>query len=63
MREIDISILGSETPGYTPRAFSDLSTLALRYLALATLEIHSIDRSDLEALAEMVGLKTGGNLC
>ena len=53
LRERDISILGWETPGYTPRLDGDLPTLALHDFALTMLGIHLIDRSDLKALAEM----------
>jgi len=53
LRERDISILGWETPGYTPRLDGDLPTLALHDFALTMLGIHLIDRSDLMALAEM----------
>jgi kynurenine formamidase len=53
LRERDISILGWETPGYTPRPEDDLPTLALHDFALTMLGIHLIDRSDLNALAEM----------
>ena len=53
LRERDISILGWETPGYTPRPTGDLPTLALHDFALTMLGIHLIDRSDLDALATM----------
>jgi len=53
LRERDISILGWETPGYTPRPEGDLPTLALHDFALTMLGIHLIDRSDLRALANM----------
>ena len=53
LRERDISILGWETPGYTPRPAGDLPTLALHDFALTMLGIHLIDRSDLGALAAM----------
>ena len=53
LRERDISILGWETPGYTPRLDGDLPTLALHDFALTMLGIHLVDRSDLKALAEM----------
>ena len=53
LRERDISILGWETPGYTPRSEGDLPTLALHDFALTMLGIHLVDRSDLKALAEM----------
>ena len=53
LRERDIAILGWEAPGYTPRPEGDLPTLALHDFALTMLGIHLIDRSDLDALAEM----------
>ena len=53
LRERDISILGWETPGYTPRPEGDLPTLSLHDFALTMLGIHLIDRSDLRALANM----------
>ena len=51
LRERDISILGWESPGYTPRPEGDLPTLALHDFALTMLGIHLIDRADLEALS------------
>ena len=53
LKERDISILGWETPGYTPRPEGDLPTLSLHDFALTMLGIHLIDRSDLGALADM----------
>ena len=53
LKERDISILGWETPGYTPRPKGDLPTLSLHDFALTMLGIHLIDRSDLGALADM----------
>ena len=53
LRERDISILGWESPGYTPRPEGDLPTLALHDFALTMLGIHLIDRADLRALSEM----------
>ena len=49
----DISVLGWETPGYSPRPEGDLPTLALHDFALTMLGIHLLDRADLDALAEM----------
>ena len=49
LKERDISILGWETPGYTPRPEGDLPTLSLHDFALTMLGIHLIDRSDLGA--------------
>jgi kynurenine formamidase len=57
LRERDISILGWETPGYTPRPAGDLPTLALHDFALTMLGIHLIDRSDLDALAAMAAVQ------
>jgi kynurenine formamidase len=53
LKDRDIAILGWETPGYTPRPEGDLPTLALHDFALTILGIHLLDRSDLDALAEV----------
>ena len=55
MRERDISILGCEPPGYTPRNECDLLTLVLCDFASTMLGILFVDRSALKVLAEMAG--------
>jgi kynurenine formamidase len=57
IKKRDISLISWETPGYVPQPPGDLPRLALHNFVLTHLGIMLLDRSDLDALAEVAAAR------